>query len=139
MNKISEDQIFQGRDFSCTDLSDHLFTNCTFQKCNFTECLLRNAKFVSCTFKACNLNSLKIEGCRLQDVLFEECKMTGIQFYTCEKNFFSIKAKNSFLQYCNFSHLNLKKTSFYGSKLKECYFSETILIEVDFKDTDLLG
>lgn len=138
-NKAAEDQIIQGLDFSHGSLTSYSFINCTFQNCNFTECLLWNAKFISCSFKACNLSLLKLDGCRLQEVYFEECKIIGAEFFKCENKFFSIKAKNSFLHYCNFSNLNMKKTSFLGSTLKECFFTETCLTEADFQNTDLLG
>jgi fluoroquinolone resistance protein len=87
----------------------------------------------------CNLSLVKIEGCRLQDVNFEECKIVGAEFNKCDKRFFSIKAKNSFLQYANFADLNMKRGSFYGCKLRECYFTDTNLVEADFRETDLAG
>lgn len=78
-------------------------------------------------------------GCRLQEVCFKECKIVGADFFKCEKNFFSIKATDSFLQYCNFSNLSLKQASFENSALKECHFTDTILTEANFKDSDLSG
>ncbi len=80
-----------------------------------------------------------MEGCRLQDAYFEDCKVVGAEFFKCEKKFFSIKTKNSFLQYGNFADLNMKRASFQGCKLKECFFTDTNLIEADFKDSDLSG
>lgn len=80
-----------------------------------------------------------MDGCRLQDAYFEDCKIVGAEFFKCEKRFFSIKAKGSFLQYCNFADLNMKQASFHGCKLKECYFTDTNLIEADYRDTDLSG
>ena len=80
-----------------------------------------------------------MDGCRLQDVYFEDCKIVGVEFFKCERRFFSIKAKSSFLQYCNFADLNMKHASFHGCKLKECFFTDTSLIEADFTDTDLQG
>lgn len=138
-NNGAEDLTTQGRDFSGTSLAEHSFNHCIFQNCNFTECVLWNAKFVGCTFKACNLSLIKTDGCKLQDAYFEDCKIVGVEFFKCEKRFFSIKVKNSFLQYCNFADLNMKHTSFQASRLKECYFTNTCLIEADFKDTDLSG
>ena len=40
---------------------------------------------------------------------------------------------------CNFSDLKMKRTSFLGSKVKECYFNDTFLMEADFRETDLEG
>ena len=139
INNQAEDQIIQGRDFSGGSLSEHSFVNCTFQNCNFTQCMLRNAKLVSCSFKDCNLSLLKMDGCKWQDIYFENCKIVGAEFFKCDKKFFSIKVKNSFLLFCNFAGLNMKQASFHGSKLEECYFTDTCLIEADFSDTDLSG
>ena len=94
--KAVDEQQIVGGDFSRASLSEHCFTNCTFQGCNFTECLLWNAKFISCSFKSCNLSLLKLDGCRMQDAYFEDCKIVGADFFKCEKNFFSIKTKKSF-------------------------------------------
>ena len=45
--------------------------------------------------------------------------------------------KKSFLRYCNFSDLNLKKAVFKECKINECNFIDTCLVEADFSDTDL--
>jgi uncharacterized protein YjbI with pentapeptide repeats len=52
---------------------------------------------------------------------------------------FSVSFKNCLLQYCNFSELNMKNTSFSGSKLKENYFTNTNLSGADFSGVDLSG
>jgi uncharacterized protein YjbI with pentapeptide repeats len=63
----------------------------------------------------------------------------GADFFKCEKTFFSASFKNSVLQYCNFSDLDMKNTTFSGSQLKENYFTDTCLKSADFSDVDLLG
>lgn len=40
---------------------------------------------------------------------------------------------------CNFSDLKMKRISFRGSKIKECYFSSSFLAESDFREADLEG
>lgn len=47
--------------------------------------------------------------------------------------------KQSVLVGCNFSELNMKQTTFAGSKVKDCYFNHTNLVSADFSDCDLLG
>lgn len=56
-----------------------------------------------------------------------------------KKLFSPPKFENCLLHYCNFSELNMKKTSFSGSKLKECHFTNTNLISADFGEVDLSG
>jgi uncharacterized protein YjbI with pentapeptide repeats len=80
-----------------------------------------------------------MEGCRWQESTFIECKLVGAEFFKCESKFFTIQVKQCFLQFCNFSGLPLKKTSFNGSKIIECYFTQVNLTECDFRDTDLSG
>jgi fluoroquinolone resistance protein len=53
--------------------------------------------------------------------------------------FFSASFKNGFLQYCNFSDLNMKRTSFSKCMIKECHFTNTSLQEADFTEADLTG
>lgn len=137
--KTMEDKSIEGSDFTHTSLAEQAFVNCIFQKCNFTESVWHNAKFQSCLFKECNLSLLKIDGCRLQEIIFEDCKVVGVNFFKCDTHFFSIKARNNFFQYCNFADLNMKQVSFYGSKIKDCHFTATSLIEADFGETDLSG
>jgi uncharacterized protein YjbI with pentapeptide repeats len=75
----------------------------------------------------------------MQECTFTDCKIVGVDFYKCEKMFFSANFKNSLLQYCNFSDLNMSRSSFFGSALKDSHFTNTILKEADFRNVDLLG
>lgn len=137
MNK--EGQLFKSEDFSKKSLENYVFTSCSFNSCDFSESILRNAKFCSCTFENCNLSNFKLDGCRFQDVHFVDCKIVGAEFFKCEKTFFSIFFRKCLLQYCNFSDLNMKNTTFNESKLKECHFTNTSLIGADFTEVDLSG
>jgi len=134
-----EYKTFASKDFSGKKLAAKSFTNCCFENCNFTESIWRNIHFASCTFTRCNLSLVKLEGSRLHDVVFVDCKIVGAEFFKCDKVFFSIEAKGSFFQYCNFSDRNMKSTSFGGSKCKECHFTNTNLVQADFQGVDLLG
>ncbi|MEI8125904.1 MAG: pentapeptide repeat-containing protein, partial [Parachlamydiaceae bacterium] len=120
-------------------LQNHVYSYCTFDSCDFSEALLHEAKFCFCTFVNCNLSLLKLDGCRFQEVQFTECKIVGTEFFKCEKQFFSVTFKNCSLQYCNFSDLDMSKTAFTGSKLRENYFTNTLLKSACFDDVDLSG
>lgn len=134
-----EGQTIKSQDFSKKSLEGHVYTSCIFHACDFSESILRNAKFCFCIFTNCNFSLPKLEGCRFQDAQFIECKIVGMEFFKCEKMFFSVSFKKSTLQYCNFSDLNMKNTSFTGSILKEAHFTNTILSGADFSETDLSG
>ena len=74
----------------------------------------------------------------MQNVLFQESKLIGVEFTKCDSSFlFSIHAEKSFIQCCNFSDLDMKKTSFIKSKIIKSTFINTVLAESDFSDTDL--
>jgi len=136
----SENKTFRSEDFSGRSLNNLSFTNCLFERCNFTESSWINAIFCSCLFKNCNISLVDLRGCRIQEVLFEECKIVGAEFLKCNTDFiFSMDAKKTFIQYCNFSELDMKKTSFEGSKIYDGTFINTCLTEVNFSDTDLKG
>ena len=130
---------FKSDDFSKKKLSGRSFSDCSFEGCDFTESDLRSTRFNSCLFKNCNFTLTKIDGCRLQDVHFIETKILGVDFYKCDPAFFSVRFNDGFLQYCNFSDLNMKRSSFKGCKLKECHFTNTVLKEANFMESDLLG
>ncbi len=137
MTQVIERQTFQAQDFSATSFAQATIVDCIFENCNFTSVNFQQAKLTDCTFRSCNLSLINLDGCYLQDVTFDECKLTGTDFFKCEKIFFSITLKNSYLQYCNFSRLPMSKISFIESKLLECRFNETILIEANFTGCDL--
>src|SRR5262245_40930201 len=110
----TEGQTIKSENFSKKNMKKRSFTGCAFNSCDFSEAVLRNAKFCSCTFSNCNFSLVKLDGCRLQDVRFLDCKIAGTAFFKCDKTFFSANFKNSLLQYCNFSDLNMKNSSFHG-------------------------
>jgi fluoroquinolone resistance protein len=134
-----EEQLVKSKNYSKQSLEEQVFSECTFQGCDFSEAILRNARFSSCRFVNCNLSLVKLDGCRFHDVEWIDCKIVGAEFFKCEKTFFSVTFKNCLLHYCNFSDMNLKGITFCGSKVKECYFTSTHLSGADFTDVDLSG
>lgn len=135
----TEDKTIKSKSFAKAVLTHHIFTACSFNGCDFSESLLYNAQFNICTFTNCNFTLAKLDGCRLHDVQFIECKIIGTEFFKCDRTFFSLSFKKCLLQYCNFSDLIMKKTSFSGSKLQECHFKNTYLNNANFNDVDLSG
>lgn len=133
------ERIFKSKNFSSYQWNGKFFLDCSFENCNFTKSVWQNAKFIGCSFSNCNISLIKLDGCRLQDVKFVDCKIVGADFFKCDPAFFSIACLKSFLQYSNFSDLNMKRISFEKCKLKECHFSNALLMEGSFKETELPG
>lgn len=141
-NKIQDfnkDAVFKSLDLSEQSLDGRTFNDCVFENCTFINGSWRMAQFHDCSFRCCNLNFVKLEGALLQDVLFQECKLVGIEFYKCSKTFLSIRIQQGVLLNCNFSEMDLRKTSFKQSQLRECFFKNTNLSGADFGETDLEG
>ena len=135
-----EDQKFNLIDFSKTSLASHSFSQCVFDHCDFTESSWLNARFWACTFRHCNISLVKLKGCQLQDVSFIECKIVGAEFFSCDTTlFFSINITKSFVQYGNFSDLDMKKTMLQGSTIHLSMFINTNLVQTNFTHTDLQG
>lgn len=134
-----DEREFKKSDFKEFSFEDHRFTHCHFENCHFLQSSFKRASFLQCTFKQCHLQLIKMDNCRLQEVLFDECKLIGIDFHRCENGFFSIELKNCIAMSCNFSDLKMKRSSFFKSKLLECYFNNTYLCEANFRECDLKG
>lgn len=134
-----EGQVIKSENFAKRKLDWCCFNECAFENCDFSESDLRKTRFCICTFINCNLSLTKLEGCRFQEVKFVDCKIVGAEFFKCDKTFFSADFKNCLAQYCNFSDLNMKNTSFSGSKLRDGHFTNTLLSGADFSDVDLTG
>jgi fluoroquinolone resistance protein len=134
-----EGQTIKSENFSKKSLDRSSFSDCTFNGCDFSESMLRNARFYACIFTNCNLSLVKLDGCRFQETHFIDCKIVGADFFKCGKPFFFASFKNCVLQYCNFSDLRMKAGSFNGSKLNDCYFTNTVLTGADFREVDLMG
>lgn len=139
MQDVYENEQFSSVDFTDISFTERSFTNCIFEHCTFMNSQWSKAKFYSCTFNGCNLSLVKILGVFLQEVTFNECKLVGLEFHKCDKTFFHVNAQQSLLLDCNFSDLNMSKTSFHKSKLEECRFVNTKLVGANFSETDLQG
>jgi fluoroquinolone resistance protein len=135
----NENKTFKTLDLTEQSFMECSFTDCTFEHCAFVNSIWIKTKFHSCTFICCNISFVTVDGCFLQDVTFLECKIVGIEFHKCNKVFFCINIKNSILLNCNFSDLNMQKACCYKSSFKECFFTNTQLMESDFTGADLQG
>jgi len=128
MNRqLLEGEIFKNVNFNETQLIKGDYENCQFSNCDFSNVDLSNLNFVECLFDNCNLSLCKLGNTGIKDVVFNNCKMLGLQFQNCSEFLFELEV--------NACQLNL--ASFYQRKLKGIKFSNSILHEVDFAETDL--
>ncbi len=135
----AEGLTFTSQNFVKVSFADYSFSNCVFEKCDFTDSSFENASLWGCTFKQCNFSLVLLKECRKENVLFEESKLIGINFSRCNTLIFSINARKSFFQYCNFSALSMKEVSFKDSKIYQCRFIDALLEKACFTQVDLNG
>jgi fluoroquinolone resistance protein len=102
------------------------YESCRFVGCDFSEKDFSKHRFIECEFVSCNLSLVKVDHSIIRQCTFQDCKLLGIRFDTCNGIDFSIRVKDSTLNYSTLSNLNLKKSR----------FENTNLIQVDFEGCD---
>ncbi len=136
----AKDLSFSNEDFSSQSFDGYTLSNCVFEKCDFTNSSFEGVSLWDCDFKECNFSLVNLKECTMQNITFEDSKIVGIDFSRCNTSlFFSIKATKSFLQYCSFSSLNMKRVNFNRSKIVQCRFDETNLSEAQLIGVDFAG
>ena len=105
------------------------YENCTFKNCIFSKTNLSDFNFDECLFTNCDFSNAKITNTAFKEVEFRNCKLMGLQFDECKP----------FLLAFRFINCQLNLSAFYGLKIKNTYFENCILNEVDFTDTVLSG
>lgn len=105
------------------------YDNCTFENCIFSGFNLSDFSFEECVFKNCDFSNAKITNTAFKTVRFENCKLIGLQFDEC----------NPFLLAFQFIGCQLNLSGFYRVKMKNSFFTDCILHEVDFSETELSG
>ena len=123
------DKEFNSIDFSEKPIELGEYENCTFKNCVLAEANLSNFNFEECLFIECDLSNAKLLNTTIQNVEFENCKLMGLQFDAC----------NPFLLSFRFTRCQLNLSNFYQLKIKNTFFNDCILHEVDFTKTNLSG
>ena len=136
---IFEDESFDKYEWAWKDLTDFEFSGCCFRNINFSNYQLIRTSFSDCRFISCNISNADVEGCRFQGVNFCSCKILGIVFAKISPFLLNWEFNDCQLQLCNFSGLNMKKSSFISSKIHESDFVNVDLQKSSFKYSDLSG
>ncbi len=123
------DETYIGIDFTTKELQTTDYDNCEFVECNFAGTDLKDFSFEDCSFKSCDFSNAGIQNTAFKNIKFSSCKLIGLQFDTC----------NPFLLAFSFDSCILNYASFYQLKIPGTFFSNCMLIETDFTETDLSG
>ena len=121
------DRTFVNEDFTSSRLEKGDYENCVFEGWLFKEGYLDNQNFMECEFVNCDLTNSNIKHTIFKETSFKGCKLTGLRFEECNHLLLSIR----------FEDCNMTLTSFNGLALKGTFFSNCILQESDFTDSDL--
>lgn len=103
------------------------FEDCVFDSCSFNQGDFTDSKFINCSFVDCDLSSAILARTSFQEVKFVQCKMMGLIFDGCDTFGLSF----------TFESCQLSYSSFFNLKITRTYFSDSILHQVDFSQTDL--
>jgi uncharacterized protein YjbI with pentapeptide repeats len=103
----------------------------------FTNFDLSESVFTDCTFTGCSLSAVKLNGTALRNVRFKDCKLTGLPFENCTDFLMSLSFENCILNLSSFIKLKLEKTVFRGCEMREVNFASCNLTSAVFNECDL--
>ena len=135
----TDEQTFNGNDFTTTPLPKGEFEQCVFNNCNFADCDLSGYQFIDCEFHGCNLSMVALNKTLLQGVTFADCKILGVRFNHCDPFGLAISFDHCQLNHCSFFQLKLAKTTFRNCQLLDADLVESDLSETTFDNCDLAG
>ena len=126
-------------DFSKQGRVTDNFEDCTFEHCSFSKTNLSNIIFSECTFIGCDFSIAALAKTVLRGACFKECKLLGLHFEQCNNFIFTVDFENCILDLSCFYKLSLKKTRFRKCSLHEVDFTECDLTGALFEHCDLSG
>jgi fluoroquinolone resistance protein len=133
-----DDETFVGLDLAQADLSDKVFTGCTFRNVKLAESRWGRARLEDCVFEGCDLTRLAPAGVALRGVQFNRCKTMGID-WTGVGEYPDLNFADCNLDYCSFTSIRLRKTPFVRCSLVEANFVDADLTEARFDSCRLTG
>ncbi len=132
-----EDRTFDNIDYTNKSLANTIYTNCVFNYCNFTKTDISYASFEDCTFNICIFSETTVNLTRFKNVFFNETKMMGFHFNNCKEFLFELRFKNCPLDYASFFEKKMRNTFFTDCSLKEVDFAKADLTMATFANSDL--
>lgn len=149
LSKIESSETYGETTFRKVDakgksITETVFSDCSFVRCDFSETSLHTCRFIKCRFDDCSMKMTSLKDSTFSMVTFAQCHLMGVDWSL--GNWADLSAKVSpiqfegcMLQYGIFFGLKLKKISFKGCDAREVNFAETDLSGADFTGTDLAG
>lgn len=147
MTRIYENQTITQNTFLEAGMYSIEYFECTIERCNLFEQELTDCIFSNCTFKDCDFSMCKLTNTQMNDVRFENCKVMGVDFSRCPGFLFEVNFADCILDFCSFEKLKMANTSFrkcsmkgvdlVGTQLQNSLFHQVNLEEATFFNTNL--
>lgn len=99
------------------DLSNKVFTNCIFDKCDLDASKLSNTRFFGCSIKGATFDNA-----RIYETTFNDCQIIDCSFYS------------SIIYHCSFLNSNLAGSRFSNYEIEYTSFDGSILNEINIRD-----
>lgn len=128
---------YNGETFVGDLLKRKRFEDCLFIDCKFLESDLSFSRFLSCKFQDCDFTNPKTIATAMPDCAFEKSKVLGVKFTQFDTKIFKVSFIDCNMELCDFQEMNLVKTVFSKSVVKECDFYRANLTAANFEDTNL--
>jgi len=134
------DEYFNANSEVAKPLTEVTFGKCKFVDVNFSEVRLIRCRFEECEFQGCNFNMARFVESKVLESKFLACRLTGVDWMQIDTSMgFSLNCESCELSYCVFSGVDLSKSVFIKCKIHDAEFSDAILRETVFEESDLLG
>lgn len=130
-----KDKSFEGKD----PIVRGEYERCTFKNVHGTKMDLSECIFTDCSFVGCDLSMAKLQKTSFASVQFRGCKLLGLAFDTCNPFGLSFSFNDCLLNHASFFKARISKTTFIKCQLKEADFTEADLTGVVFDNCDLQG
>lgn len=125
---------FEGVQMERGGLSACVFIKCQLHNSNFTDCVLNNSEFIDCDFASVDFLHAKMRGITWKG----GTKLNGCSFQYAEIQGWTWQDKaHAEMRDCDFSNSTWSDMRIKGGELTGSDFSNAVLPEISFKDTDL--
>ncbi len=134
------DAYVEGKTYSKTDVPPAgTYENCIFEQCHWQEGNVAKYVFTSCEFRQCDLTMLQVPGTTFNGVVFDSCRLTGIHFEQADPHLFDVIFRECVMTLCSFYGMKLPEQFFGKCQLHEADFTNALLRDANFEDSDLSG
>lgn len=137
-SKSHSEETFTNISFGSNDLAYQLFEDCVFHGCRLLEASLLSCRFVDCRFESCDLSLAKLGNATFRSTSFVECKGVGVHWASA-KGVSGLSFKQCKLDSSSFENMDLRHTDFSDSSLIDADFRGARLDHASLQGTMLRG